>query len=301
MPEPDTGPAPAPARWTDYEISYTLDGTWTEVEWFRITGGPLVLADLPAMIASRHRYRRMSGDQVAVLRVEVVADETTGTVLHRWLRDLDQAQNAIELRMIGHTAEYERVHGPDAARRAQAEVFTRRMREREKTLTDPGAGAHCHSQGLGLGPQPLPGCLAPAPADRAAQPLLHMPYPGDPVVLYAGEVLWIQPRTPYGPLRRDNTVILRAPMHQERACAGAGWDSENLAQLDPDELGLDAGENEAIATAWDLLIHDANLADPDQPHDAEHPDLDDREPPIGQVVIRSSPTAPNQPPRHPAT
>ena len=296
MTEPDTDPtstAPA-ARWTDYEVSYTLGGNWTAIEWFRIVDGPLVLAELPAMIASRHRYRPVSADEVAVLRIEIVADDSTGTVLHRWLREIDQAQNPVQLRMITVRAEDEHTCGPDAVSRAQAEVFTRRVREREQALADLVPYAHCHSTGLHL--QPLPDCLAATPADRDAQPLLHMPHPGEPVVLRNGEVLWLECCAPNGPLGRDNTVLLHAPMRDELACQGARWDSEHLAPFDPDELGLDAGENEAIAIAWDLLIQDANHADLQQRHDAEHPDLYDHEPPIGQVVAPSSPTVPNQPP-----
>ena len=291
MTEPVTDRAPTTplARWTDYRVSYTLGGTWTSVEWFRIVNGPLVLAELPVMIASRHRYRPVSADEVAVLRIEIVADDSTSTVLHRWLREIDQAQNQVQLRMITARAEDEHMCGPDAASRARAEVFTRRVREREQALTDLVPYAHCHSTGLQL--QPLPDCLAATPADRDAQPLLHMPHPGEMVVPCHGEVLWLQRHTPNGPLVRDNTALLHAPVRDELACEGAGWDGEHLAPSDPDELGLDAGENEAIAIAWDLLIQDANHADLQQRHDAEHPDLYDHEPPIGQVVPRPSPPA----------
>lgn len=291
MAEPVTDRAPATpaARWTDYEVSYTLGGAWTSVEWFRIVDGPLVLAELPALIASRHRYRPVSADEVAVLRIEVVADDSTGTVLHRWLREIDQAQNQVQLRMITARAEDEHMCGPDAASRAQAEVFTRRVRDRELALADLAPYAHCHSTGLHL--QPLPDCLAATPADRDAQPLLHMPHPGEPVVLYAGEVLWLERCAPNGPLSRDNTVLLHAPMRDELACQGARWDGEHLAPFDEDELGLDAGENQAIAIAWDLLIQDANHADLQQRQFADHPGLYDHEPPVGQVVPRPSPPA----------
>jgi len=284
MTEPDTNRAPTapPARWTDYEISYTLDGNWTAVEWFRIVDGPLVLADLPAMIVSRHRYRPVSADEVAVLRIEVVADDSSCTVLHRWLREIDEARNQVQLRMITVRAEDEHMCGPGPASRAQAKVFKRRVREREQALTDLVPYAHCHSTGLHR--QPLPDCLAATPADRDAQPLLHMPHPGEPVVLYAGEVLWLERCAPTGPFGRDDTVLLHAPMRDELGCEGVSWDSEHLAPFDPDKLGLDAGENEAIAIAWDLLIEDANHADLQQRQDAEHPDPDDHEPPIGQVV-----------------
>lgn len=294
MTEPDTNRAPTSpaARWTDYEISYTLDGTWTATEWFRIVDGPLVLAELPAMIASRHRYRPVAADQVAVLRIEVVADDSTGTVLHRRLREIDQAQNQVQLHMITARAEDERACGPDAADRAGAEVFTRRVRERDQHLTDPAPYAHCHSTGLQL--QPLPGCLAATPADRDAQPLLHMPHPGEPVLLCDGEVLWLEHCAPNGPFNRDNTVLLHAPMRDELACQGAAWDGEHLAPFDPDELRLDAGENEAIAAAWDLLIQDANHADLHQRQIADHRDPYDHEPPVGQVVPRPAQPAPNQ-------
>ena len=253
---PDTNPAPAEpaADWTEYEVSYTTGDNWTSSEYFRIPEGRLVIAELPAMIAARHEYHDTDPEKIAIVRIEVVGDSTTGLLLGRWLRKVDQARTAPDLHGIAFDSHIAKVTGPFAADRARDQVLTRRLREREQQLTGPAPATHQHEQGIHL--QPLPACLAPTADALLAQPLLDLPRPGDLVVIDAGRVHWLERDQPHATATRDNTALRSAGMAGYDACRGA--DFGHIGNNDPDEPGLEEGDDLAIASTWDLLIDLAN-------------------------------------------
>jgi hypothetical protein len=256
---PDTNPAPAEpaADWTEYEVYYTTGDNWTTSEFFQIPDGRLVIADLPAMIAARHEYHDTDPEKIAIVRIEVGGDSTTGLLLGRWLRKVDQARKVSDLHEIARVTQLAKVTGPFAADRARAEVLTRRLREREQALTGPAPATHEHEQGIYL--QPLPACLAPTADALLAQPLLDLPRPGDPVVIDAGRVHWLERDDPHAQATRDNTALRDAGMAGDDACRGADWN--HIGYCDPDEPNLEEGDDIAIATTWDLLIDLANQAE----------------------------------------
>jgi hypothetical protein len=254
-------PAPAaeaPAAWTEYEVSYTTGDNWTSSEHFQIPDGRLVIAELPAMIAARHEYYDTDPEKIAIVRIEVVGDSATGLLLNRWLRKADQARTVPDLHGIAFDSHIAKVTGPFAADQARAEVLTRRLREREQELTGPAPATHEHDQGIHL--QPLPACLAPSPEALLAQPLLDLPKPGDLVVIDAGRVHWLERDEPHATATRENTALRDAAMAGYDACRGADW--EHIGHSDPDEPGLEEGDDIAIADTWDLLIADANQSVP---------------------------------------
>jgi hypothetical protein len=258
--EPDTAPATeAPASWIEYEVHYTTGDNWTTSEYFQIPDGRLVIAELPAMIAARHEYHDTDPEKIAIVRIEVVGDSTTGLLLGRWLRKVEKARNVPGLNGIGFDSHIARVTGPFAADRARDEVLTRRLRERERQLTGPAPATHEHEQGIYV--QPLPACLAPTAEALLAQPLLDLPRPGDLVVIDAGRVHWLERDDPHAQATRDNTALRDAAMAGYDACRGADWD--HIGNNDPDEPGLEEDDDIAIATTWDLLIDLANQAETD--------------------------------------
>ena len=255
--EPDTTPATeAPAPWTEYKVYYTTGDNWTLSEYFQIPDGRLVIADLPAMIAAGHQYRDTDPEKIAIVRIEVGGDSTTGLLLGRWLRKVDQARKVSDLHGIAFDSQLAKVIGPFATDRARAEVLTRRLREREQELTGPAPATHEHEQGIYL--QPLPACLAPTAEVLLDQPLLDLPRPGDLVVIDAGRVHWLERDDPHATATRENTALRDAGMSGD-TCRGARWD--HIGHSDPDEPGLEEGDDIAIASTWDLLIDLANRAE----------------------------------------
>lgn len=111
-----------------------------------------------------------------------------------------------------------------------------------------------HPEGLNV--LPLPACLAPSDAARAARADLHLPHPGDPVVLSGGTVLFLQVLDPGQTATADNTQLWGAGMRGHGSCEGADWEHD-LDALDPDELGLEEGDPQRLRAAWDLLARDA--------------------------------------------
>ena len=149
MTDPNPAPAPeAPARWTEYEVYYTTGHDWTDSEVLQVPDGLLVIADLPAMIAARHEYRDTDPEKIAIVRIEVGGDSTTGLLLGRWLRKVDQARKVSDLHEIAQVAQLADVIGPFATDRARAEVLTRRLREREQALTGPAPRSEEHTSEL---------------------------------------------------------------------------------------------------------------------------------------------------------
>lgn len=251
--EPNTAVTEAPAAWTEYEVYYTTGDDWTSSEFFQIPDGRLVIAELPAMIAAGHDYYDTDPEKIAIVRIEVVGDSTTGLLLTRWLRKIAKARTVSVLHEIAHTAYLNKATGPFATDRARAEVLTRALRERQEELTGRAPADHEHKQGIHL--QPLPACLAPSPEALLAQPLLTLPHPGELVVLDAGRVHWLERQDPHAPASRTNTVLRDVGIGYD-ACEGADW--EHINSSDPDEPGLEEGDDIAIASTWDLLIDLAN-------------------------------------------
>lgn len=120
-------------HWTNYEVTfYYGEHRTTATDRVKVTEGRESLTDLPELIARTHRESYPDPDKIAIVGIEVLCSSRID-LLGPWLDEIANARTPRTLRAITDAATTARMIGP-RARRADAEVITRRLGEREAEL-----------------------------------------------------------------------------------------------------------------------------------------------------------------------
>ena len=129
-------PAAPRAHWTNYEVTfYYGDRPEPEAARVTVTEGRETLTDLPDLIARGNREFYPDPEQIAILTVEVTCSTRINVLLAPWLRQLELDDSLRDLRQTADQATTARIIGPHARRRAEADLFAKRLREREAAIT----------------------------------------------------------------------------------------------------------------------------------------------------------------------
>jgi hypothetical protein len=107
--------------------------------------------------------------------------------------------------------------------------------------------------------QPLTERLAPAVAERDAEPDLFLPRAGDAVVIARGHVIWLTASHDARPVTESTAYLWGAPLNADGS--GVRWDPASIGQLDATCLMHRLDDAEAIRAAQALLIELANTTE----------------------------------------